>query len=103
MIPSKSMDPVAALNHPGDVVLLAKYGKRWRWWPNPPARGRGSSRWWVRPVEGWHWADSPEDARSQAAARMALPTKETAPVSPGRPAGGVGGTGQLSAPAEALP
>jgi hypothetical protein len=56
------------VNDRRDTVLLAQYGSRWRWWPNPPSRQSGSQRWIVPAVDGWHWADSPEDARSQQAA-----------------------------------
>jgi hypothetical protein len=42
----------------GDNVLIAKYGKGYRWWPSPESRKRGSQRWVVPAVEQWHPAAS---------------------------------------------
>jgi hypothetical protein len=41
-----------------DAVMIAKYGKGYRWWPNPESRKRGSQRWAVPAVEQWHPAAS---------------------------------------------
>jgi hypothetical protein len=41
-----------------DAVMIAKYGKGYRWWPNPESRKRGSQRWAVPAAEHWHSAAS---------------------------------------------
>jgi hypothetical protein len=41
-----------------DDVLIAKYGRAWRWWPAPESRKKGSQRWTVPAVEHWHPAAS---------------------------------------------
>jgi hypothetical protein len=56
--------PSLAINDPGDIVLLARYGKRWRWYPSPESRRTGHRTWAVPEVAQWYWADSPEDARA---------------------------------------
>jgi hypothetical protein len=48
---------------PGEP-LLVRFGKRWRWWPNPLSRQTGHHDWAAPPVADWHWADSPEEARA---------------------------------------
>ncbi len=57
-----------AVNDPRDSVILAKYGHRWRWYPNPPSRRSGHHDWACPPVSEWYWADSVEEARTAAEA-----------------------------------
>ena len=45
-------------------MLLARFGSRWRWWPNPPSRQAGHHDWAAPAVASWHWAASPEEARA---------------------------------------
>jgi hypothetical protein len=50
-------------------VLIAKYGRGWRWWPNPESRKTGSQRWAVLSVEHWHPAASIPEIRAAFKAR----------------------------------
>ena len=50
----RPIDRGAGLTVQGSDVLIAKYGKGFRWWPSPESRRRGSQRWAVPAVEQWH-------------------------------------------------
>lgn len=41
-----------------DDVMVVRYGKAFRWYPNPESRKGGSRRWAVPSVSEWHPAAS---------------------------------------------
>jgi hypothetical protein len=50
-------------------VLIARYGKGWRWTVNPESRKTGSQRWAVLSVDQWHPAASIPEIRAAFKAR----------------------------------
>jgi hypothetical protein len=73
--PKSSTETLRPIHHAGltvrgsDDVLIAKYGKGFRWWPNPESRRRGSQRWAVPAVDQWHPAASLEEISATFMAR----------------------------------
>jgi hypothetical protein len=60
---------VSVLNDVHDDVLVTRFGRGYRWYPNPESRKGGSQRWAVPSVSEWHSATDVEAARAGYLAR----------------------------------